>query len=386
MSAGSKIARRVAGVPPSGIRRFFELVQGVEGVISLGVGEPDFVTPWHIREACIYSLERGYTMYTSNYGMPELREELSRSIRRRYGVDYSPETELLVTVGVSEAFDLAIRALVDPGDEVLIPEPCYVSYVPCTVFAGGRPVSVPTGAEDGFRVNAESIEERISERSKVLVLCYPNNPTGATLRRRELEEIADVVVEHDLMVITDELYDRLTYSGRHVAFPSLNGMKERCVYLNGFSKSYAMTGWRIGYAAGSPEVIEAMMKIHQYVMLCAPVMSQMAALEALRRGDSAVESMRREYDRRRRLIVKRLREAGLECFEPEGAFYVFPSVRSSGMSSEEFAERLLKEQKVAVVPGTAFGSSGEGHVRMAYATSLESINEAMDRIERFMRR
>ncbi|NOZ83005.1 MAG: aminotransferase class I/II-fold pyridoxal phosphate-dependent enzyme [Euryarchaeota archaeon] len=386
MNMRGKIAGRVAEVPPSGIRRFFELVQGVEGVISLGVGEPDFVTPWHIREACIYSLEKGYTMYTSNYGMPELREELSRAISRRYGVDYSPENELLVTVGVSEAFDLAIRALVDPGDEVLIPEPCYVSYVPCTVFAGGKPVSVPTSAEEGFRVSAESIEERITERSKVLVLCYPNNPTGATLRRKELEEIAEVVVEHELVVITDELYDRLTYSGKHVAFPSLNGMKEYCVYLNGFSKSYAMTGWRIGYAAGCAEVIEAMMKIHQYAMLCAPVMSQMAALEALRRGDGAVESMRRAYDRRRRLIVKRLREVGLECFEPEGAFYVFPSVRSTGMSSEEFAERLLREQKVAVVPGNAFGSSGEGHVRMAYATSLESINEAMDRIERFLRR
>ncbi|NOZ59596.1 MAG: aminotransferase class I/II-fold pyridoxal phosphate-dependent enzyme [Euryarchaeota archaeon] len=381
-----KLARRVSEVPPSGIRKFFDLVANVEGVISLGVGEPDFITPWHIREACIYSLERGYTMYTSNYGLPELREEIAIATKREYGVEYSPEDEVLVTVGVSEAFDLAIRALVDPGDEVLIPEPTYVAYKPCTIFAGGKPVSVPTSAEEEFKLLPEELEARVTPRSKVLVLNYPNNPTGATMNKRELEAIADVVVEHDLVVISDEIYDRLTYEGKHVPFASLNGMRERCVYLNGFSKSYAMTGWRIGYALGEAEVIEAMMKIHQYAMLCAPIMSQKAALEALRRGSSAVEEMRREYDRRRRFVVRRLREAGLECFEPKGAFYVFPSIASTGMGSEEFAEKLLREQRVAVVPGSAFGEGGEGHVRMAYASSLADLSEAMARIENFLSR
>ncbi|WP_456474761.1 aminotransferase class I/II-fold pyridoxal phosphate-dependent enzyme [Candidatus Pyrohabitans sp.] len=382
----NKIARRVAEVPPSGIRKFFELVLNVEDVISLGVGEPDFITPWHIREACIYSLERGYTMYTSNYGLEELREEIARATRREYGIEYSPEKEVLITVGVSEAFDLAIRALVNPGEEVLIPEPSYVAYKPCTIFAGGSPVSVPTRPEDEFRLLPEELEARITRKSKLLVLGYPNNPTGATMSKRDLEAIADVVVEHDLVVISDEIYDRLTYEGRHVPFASLNGVQERCVYLNGFSKSYAMTGWRIGYAMGSEEVIEAMMKIHQYAMLCAPIMSQKAALEALRRGNNAVEEMKQEYNRRRRLIVKRLREAGLECFEPKGAFYVFPSIVSTGMSSEEFAERLLTQERVAVVPGNVFGEGGEGHVRMAYAASLRDINEAMDRVERFLSR
>jgi len=379
-----KIASRVREVPPSGIRKFFDLVANVEGVISLGVGEPDFVTPWHIREACIYSLERGYTMYTSNYGLPELRQEIALATKRDYGIDYSYEDEVLITVGVSEAFDLAIRALVNPGDEVLIPEPTYVAYKPCTIFAGGKPVSVPTSAEHEFKLLPEQLEERITPKSKVLVLNYPNNPTGATMGRRDLEAIADVVVEHDLIVISDEIYDKLTYEGRHVPFAALNGMRERCVYLNGFSKSYAMTGWRIGYALGEAEVIEAMMKIHQYAMLCAPIMSQKAALEALRRGSGAVEEMRQEYNRRRRYIVRRLREIGLECFEPKGAFYVFPSIASTGMSSEEFAERLLKEQRVAVVPGSAFGEGGEGHVRIAYAASLRDIGEAMSRIEKFV--
>jgi aminotransferase len=381
-----KLATRVSEVPPSGIRKFFDLVANVEGVISLGVGEPDFITPWHIREACIYSLERGYTMYTSNYGLAELRQEIALVTKRDYGVEYSPEDEVLITVGVSEAFDLAIRALVNPGDEVLIPEPTYVAYKPCTIFAGGKPVSIPTRAEEEFKLLPEELEARVTPRSKVLVLNYPNNPTGATMSRRDLEAIADVVVEHDLVVISDEIYDRLTYEGRHVPFAALNGMRERCIYLNGFSKSYAMTGWRIGYALGEPEVIEAMMKIHQYAMLCAPIMSQKAALEALRRGNSAVEEMRREYDRRRRFVVKRLREAGLECFEPKGAFYVFPSIASTGLSSEEFAERLLREQRVAVVPGSAFGEGGEGHVRMAYAASLRDLGEAMSRLERFLSR
>ncbi len=381
-----KLAKRVQEVPPSGIRKFFDLVADVEGVISLGVGEPDFITPWHIREACIYSLERGYTMYTSNYGLAELREAIALATKRRYGIDYSYEDEVLITVGVSEAFDLAIRALVNPGDEVLIPEPTYVAYKPCTIFAGGRAVSVPTSVEEEFRLTPEQLEARITPRSKVLVLNYPNNPTGATMRRRDLEAIADVVVEHDLVVISDEIYDRLTYEEKHVPFASLNGMRERCICLNGFSKSYAMTGWRIGYALGDAEVIEAMMKIHQYAMLCAPIMSQKAALEALRSGNNAVEEMRREYNRRRRFVVKRLREIGLECFEPRGAFYVFPSIASTGMGSEEFAERLLKEQRVAVVPGTAFGEGGEGHVRMAYAASLRDLSEAMSRLEKFLSR
>ncbi len=381
-----KIARRVAEVPPSGIRKFFDLVANVEGVISLGVGEPDFITPWHIREACIYSLERGYTMYTSNYGLPELRQEIAIATKRDYGIDYSPENEVLITVGVSEAFDLAIRALVNPGDEVLIPEPTYVAYKPCTIFAGGVPVSVPTRAEDEFKLLPEQLEARITPKSKVLVLNYPNNPTGATMSKRDLEVIADIVVEHDLVVISDEIYDKLTYDGKHVPFAALNGMRERCIYLNGFSKSYAMTGWRIGYALGEAEVIEAMMKIHQYAMLCAPIMSQKAALEALRRGNNAVKEMREEYNRRRKLIVKRLREIGLECFEPKGAFYVFPSIVSTGMSSEEFAERLLREERVAVVPGNAFGEGGEGHVRMAYAASLRDISEAMSRLEKFLSR
>ncbi len=381
-----KISSRVRSISPSGIRKFFDLVSSMEDVISLGVGEPDFVTPWRIREACIYSLERGYTMYTSNYGLLELREEIAAHLKGEYGLEYDPEQEILVTVGVSEGFDLAIRALVEEGDEVIMPEPCYVSYKPCTVLAGGRPVQVATSVENSFRVRPEMIADKISKDTKALVLNYPNNPTGATLSKRELEGIADVVNEHDLIVISDEVYGKLTYDGRHTSFASLEGMRDRTILLNGFSKAYAMTGWRIGYACGHPKMIEAMMKIHQYAMLCAPITAQMAAIEALRHGEGDVKEMVGRYDRRRRVVVKRLNEMGLACFEPKGAFYAFPSIRSSGLSSEEFAERLLRDGKVAVVPGNAFGNSGEGFVRCSYAASLKELNEAMNRIENFLKK
>lgn len=372
-------------MPPSGIRRFFELVTGIEDVISLGVGEPDFVTPWHIREACVYALEKGYTMYTSNYGLLELREEIAARLQRDYSLSYDPATEILVTVGVSEGFDLAIRALINPGEEVLIHEPSYVSYKPCTIFAGGEPVVVETRVEEEFKLVPEALEEKIGEKTKALVLSYPNNPTGATMSKKELEAIADVVNEHDLVVISDEVYDKLTYEGKPCSFASLDGMQERTVLLNGLSKAYAMTGWRIGYAACNSEVIEAMMKIHQYAMLCAPITSQMAAIEALRNGEREVREMRRQYNERRKLIVKRLNEMSLECFKPKGAFYAFPSIKATSLSSEEFAEKLLKKEKVAVVPGNAFGVCGEGFLRCSYAASLKDIAEAMDRMERFVK-
>ncbi|MEK6977033.1 MAG: aminotransferase class I/II-fold pyridoxal phosphate-dependent enzyme [Candidatus Hydrothermarchaeota archaeon] len=381
-----KISSRARDVPPSGIRKFFELVIGVEDVISLGVGEPDFVTPWHIREACIYSLEKGYTMYTSNYGLLELREALSGALGRDYDLGYDPKGELLVTVGVSEAFDLAVRATIDQGDEVIVPEPSYVAYKPCITFAGGRPLPLPTRREEGFKVIPEELEEMITPRTKALVLSYPNNPTGAVMGRKDLEGVAEVVEEHDLLVISDEVYDKLTYSGRHIPFASLDGMRDRTILLNGFSKAYAMTGLRIGYAAGNREIIEAMMKIHQYTMLCAPITGQVAALEALRHGEREMREMVRQYDQRRRFMVKRLNEIGLRCFEPKGAFYTFPSIEGTGMTSGEFAKALLEEEKVAVVPGDAFGASGEGFVRCAYAASMADIREAMRRIERFVRR
>lgn len=381
-----KVSKRALSVPPSGIRKFFELVMGMEDVISLGVGEPDFVTPWHVREAAIYAIEKGYTMYTSNYGLLELREEVAKRLKKDYGVNYNPNDEILVTVGVSEGFDLAVRATINPGEEVLIPEPSYVAYKPCVIFSGGTPVTIPTSVENEFKLDGDALEKKITEKTKALVLSYPNNPTGATMNRRELEEIADIAVEHDLIIISDEVYDKLTYDGKHTCFASLNGMRDRTVLLNGFSKAYAMTGWRLGYACGSAEVIEAMMKIHQYAMLCAPVVSQMAALEALRHGEREMKEMVSQYNQRRKLIVKRLNEINLPCFEPQGAFYAFPSIRSTGLASEQFAERLLKEEKVAVVPGSAFGESGEGFVRCAYAASLEDINEAMNRMEKCVKR
>ena len=378
-----RVAERVRQMKGSGIREFFDIAQRMEGAISLGVGEPDFVTPWSIREACIFSLEKGYTSYTSNWGLLELREALSDTIYTDTGVYYEPEGELLITTGVSEAFDLSLRALLNPGDEVILHEPSYVSYKPCAIFAGGTPVCVATGVENEFNVRAEQIEERITERTKAVILSYPNNPTGATLNRKDLEEIADVVNEHDLLVISDEVYGRLTYDGTHVCFSSLNGMRDRTILLNGFSKAYAMTGWRLGYAAGNKELIEAMMKIHQYIMLCSPITAQMAAIEALRCEDE-VERMVSEYNRRRRLMVEGLRNIGLECFEPKGAFYTFPSIQNTGLTSEEFAKRLLLEEKVVVIPGSVFGACGEGFVRCSYAVSQYEIKEALERIGRFL--
>jgi aminotransferase len=375
------VAEKVKSIPPSGIRKFFDLVLEMDGVISLGVGEPDFVTPWHIREACIYSLEKGVTSYTSNYGLLELRELISKCYRKDHSVNYDPGNEILITTGVSEAADLAFRAVINPGDEVIIPEPCYVSYKPSVSLAGGKPIPVPTYQENEFRVTADQIEKNITKKTKALVLSYPNNPTGAVMRRKDLEEIADVVNENDLVVISDEVYGKLTYDGSHTCFSTLPGMKERSIILNGFSKSHAMTGLRLGYAAGSETLIAAMTKIHQYAMLCAPVTAQMGGIEALKHGDGEMQKMTREYDRRRRLVVSSLNKMELDCFEPMGAFYAFPSVKSTGLTSGEFAERLLKEQKVAVVPGDVFGECGEGYVRCSYATSREELVEALARIE-----
>nr|QNO57536.1 aromatic-amino-acid aminotransferase 2 [Methanosarcinales archaeon ANME-1 ERB7] len=377
------IADRVSQIEGSGIRKFFDIAQRMEGVISLGVGEPDFVTPWSIREACIFSLEKGYTSYTSNWGLLDLREAISDKIYEESGVFYDPEGGILITTGVSEAFDLALRAIINPGDEVILHEPGYVSYKPCTVFAGGTPVCVATRVEDKFELRAEEVAEKITDKTKAIILSYPNNPTGAALSKKDLEEIADVATEHDLIVISDEIYDKLTYEGEHTCFSSLNGMEERTILLNGFSKAYAMTGWRIGYAAGNKAIIEAMMKIHQYIMLCAPITAQMAAIEALR-CDDETDRMVNEYNMRRRLMVAGLRELGLSCFEPKGAFYTFPSIEDTGLTSEEFAERLLMEEKVVVIPGSVFGDCGEGYIRCSYAVSQYELKEALERMGRFL--
>ncbi|HEY49519.1 MAG TPA: aminotransferase class I/II-fold pyridoxal phosphate-dependent enzyme [Dehalococcoidia bacterium] len=379
-------SQRVEGLSPSGIRRFFDLLAEMEDVISLGVGEPDFATPWHISEAAIAGIGKGYTMYTSNQGMLELRQELARNLHARYGVEYDPKSELLITVGVSEGLDLALRAVIRPRDEVISPEPTYVSYSSCTILAGGVFVPVPTTVENSFKVKAADIEERVTRRTKAILIGYPNNPTGAVMDRADLEEVAGVAERHDLLVISDEIYDRLVYGVKHTCFASIPGMKERTILLGGFSKSYAMTGWRVGYAAGPADIIGAMTKIHQYTMLCAPIMGQMAAIEALRSGDAAARDMVADYDRRRRVMVKGFNSIGLTCFEPRGAFYAFPSVRVTGMASQDFAEDLLVEERVAVVPGSAFGPSGEGYVRCCYATSLEEIREALGRMGRFVKR
>ena len=382
--AGSPLSQRVQQIPPSGIRKFFDLLASMEGVISLGVGEPDFVTPWRLREAAIYSLEKGHTMYTSNYGLPELRQELARHLGRRYGVEYDPERELLITVGVSEALDLALRATVDPGDEVIGPDPGYVAYLACVILSGGVYVPVPATAGNDFKIKASDIQSSITERTKAILLGYPSNPTGAVMSKEELAQVAKVARQHDLMVISDEIYDRLVYGTKHTCFSSLPGMMERTILLGGFSKAYAMTGWRVGYAAAPADVIEAMMKVHQYTMMCAPTMSQMAAIEALKAGEASVVEMVSEYDHRRRIMVKGLNDIGLNCHEPKGAFYAFPSIESTGLSSEEFAERLLFEEKVVVIPGNAFGERGEGYVRCCYATSLDEIEEALQRMGRFV--
>jgi aminotransferase len=380
------ISQRVANISPSGIRKFFDILSTMEGAISLGVGEPDFVTPWHVSEAGIYSIEKGYTMYTSNKGLLELRQELARHLRSRYDVEYDPETEILITVGVSEGLDLAMRSIINPKDEVLSPDPSYVSYGPCTVLAEGVFVPVPTTVESDFKVKAADIEKRVTPRTKAILLGYPNNPTGAVMERDELAEVAEVARRNDLIVVSDEIYDRLVYGVKHTCFASLPRMKERTILLGGFSKAYAMTGWRVGYAAARPEIIEAMTKVHQYTMLCAPIVAQMAATEALRAGDAVVKEMVADYDRRRRVMLKGFNDIGLACFEPRGAFYCFPSVKVTGLSSNEFAEQLLVEEKVAVVPGQAFGESGEGYVRCCYATALSDIEEALRRMGRFVER
>jgi len=380
------ISQKVANLPPSGIRKFFDLLSSMEEVISLGIGEPDFVTPWHIREAATYSLEKGYTMYTSNSGMLELRQELARYLELHYGLGYHPEHEILVTVGSSEGLDLTMRAILNSGDEVIFPDPCYVAYPANIIMAGGVPVPVPTNEENGFVIKASDIEARITKRTKAILMGYPSNPTGAVMSRSESNAIAKLAQKNDLLVVSDELYARLVYDAKHICMSSLPGMKERTILIGGFSKSHAMTGWRIGYVAANTQIVQAMTKIHQYTMLCVSTMAQMAAIEALKNGESEVERMVQEYNGRRRIMIKRLNEIGLSCFEPKGAFYAFPSIKATGMNSEEFAEKLLVEEKVAVVPGSAFGRSGDGFIRCCYATSLSNIEEALEKMGRFVKR
>jgi aminotransferase len=380
------IAEHIKGIPRSGIRDFFEIVQSMDDVISLGIGEPDFATPWHIREAAIFALERGRTGYTSNLGLPRLRRSISDYIQKHFGIRYEPLSEILVSVGVSEAIDLALRALLNQGDEVIYHEPCYVSYAPSIVMAGGVPRAVTTRADEGFVLHAEDLEKAITPRSRVLMLNFPTNPTGAAMDPEELEKIAAVCIKHNLVVLTDEIYCELTYEGRpHHSIATLPGMRERTVLLHGLSKAFAMTGWRIGFACAPAELIEAMMKIHQYSILCAPIMGQDAAIEALEHGEQSVNGMRREYEMRRNFIVSSIRDMGLDCPSPRGAFYVFPKITSTGLSSRDFSMRLLHEKKVAVVPGPAFGSGGEGHVRCSFATALDQIKIAMVRMAEFCR-
>jgi aminotransferase len=373
-------------IQPSGIRKFFDIVSEMKDAISLGVGEPDFDTPWHIREEGIYSLEKGRTFYTSNAGLKELKIEICNYLKRKFEIEYSYEDEVLVTVGGSEAIDIALRAVVNPKDEVIIPQPSYVSYLPCAVLADAVPVIVKLKEEDEFRLTKQQLLDSITEKTKVVILPFPNNPTGAVMRKKDLEEIAQVIIEKDLLVISDEIYSELSYGERHVSIASLPGMKERTILINGFSKSYAMTGWRLGYATGPAEIIKQMLKIHQFAIMCAPTTSQYAAVSALQNGDKDVEQMREAYNQRRRYLVHALREMGMECFEPFGAFYVFPSIKKFGMTSEEFASRLLQEEKVAVVPGTAFGDCGEGFLRISYAYSLEDLKKALERLERFVKK
>ena len=379
------VSKTIVDIKPSGIRKFFDIVATMKDAISLGVGEPDFDTPWRIRDEGIYSLTKGKTHYTSNTGLMELREAISDYLKRKYSLSYDPATEVMVTVGGSEAIDIALRAMLDPGDEVIIPQPSYVSYEPCTILAGGKPVFINLKEENCFRLTAKELEDAITDKTKILILPFPNNPTGAIMEREDIEAIARVVIKHDLFVLTDEIYSELTYKEDHVSIASLPGMKERTVYINGFSKAFAMTGWRLGYACAPANILKQMLKIHQFAIMCAPVTSQHAAIEALKNCDAEVASMKMEYDRRRRFLVHSFREMGLSCFEPFGAFYIFPSIKKFGMSSDEFATALLKEQKVAVVPGTAFGDSGEGFVRISYAYSLKRLKEALSRIEAFMK-
>ena len=380
------LSEKVTGIKPSGIRKFFDIVSEMKDAISLGVGEPDFDTPWHIREEGIYSLERGRTYYTSNAGLKELKEEIAEYQKRRFGLEYNPSGEIYVTVGGSEAIDGALRAMLDEGDEVIIPQPSYVSYEPCVVLADGVPVITELKEEDEFKLKKENLEKVVTDKTKILILPFPNNPTGAIMTEEDLKGIAEVVLKHDLFVISDEIYSELTYGSRHVSIASFPGMKERTIVINGFSKSYAMTGWRLGYACGPKLIIEQMLKIHQFAIMCAPATSQYAAVEALRNGDEGVEYMRDEYDRRRKFLIKALHDMGLKCFEPFGAFYVFPCIKEFGMTSDEFAETLLAEEKLAVVPGTAFGTCGEGFLRISYAYSIEDLKAALERLERFINR
>ena len=378
------IADKCAEIKPSGIRKFFDIVSEMKDAISLGVGEPDFDTPWHIRDEGIYSLEKGRTFYTSNAGLKELKIEICNYLKRKQGITYDYNHEVLVTVGGSEAIDIAMRAMINPGEEVLIPQPSYVSYEPCAILADAKPVIINLKAENEFRLTAQELRDTITDKTKLLVLPFPNNPTGAIMERKDLEEIAEVIIEKDIYVLSDEIYSELTYKGEHVSIASLPGMQERTILINGFSKAYAMTGWRLGYACGPREIIGQMTKIHQFAIMCAPTTSQYAAVEALKNGDEDVKEMRTAYNQRRRFLMNAFKEMGLECFEPYGAFYVFPCIKEFGMTSDEFATRFLEEEKVAVVPGTAFGDSGEGFLRISYAYSLENLKAAIGRLERFV--
>ena len=378
------LSDKIVSIEPSGIRKFFDIVNEMKDAISLGVGEPDFDTPWHIREEGIYSLERGRTFYTSNAGLKELKEEIAAYLDRRFDLPYDPGHEIVVTIGGSEAIDAAFRAMLNPGDEVLLPQPSYVSYEPCIVLADGVPVPIALREEDGFKLTKELLLGAITDKTKILVMPFPNNPTGAIMTKEDLEEIVDVIIEKDLFVISDEIYSELTYGSNHVSIASFPGMKERTIVINGFSKSYAMTGWRLGYACGPRVIMEQILKIHQYAIMCAPTTSQYAAVSALKKGDADVERMRTAYNQRRNYLMRRFDKMGLQCFEPFGAFYVFPSIKEFGLTSEEFATRLLQQEKVAVVPGTAFGMSGEGYVRISYAYSIEDLKEALERVEHFI--
>ena len=378
------LADKVVEIKPSGIRKFFDIVSEMKDAISLGVGEPDFDTPWHIRDEGIYSLEKGRTFYTSNAGLKELKVEICNYMKRKQNIEYNYKDEVIVTVGGSEAIDIALRAMLNPGEEVIIPQPCYVSYEPCTILAGGVPVIIDLKAENEFRLTAEELEAAITDKTKCLILAFPNNPTGAIMTKEDLEKIAKVIIEKDIIVISDEIYAELTYGREHVSIASLPGMQERTILINGFSKAYAMTGWRLGYACGPANIIGQMTKIHQFAIMCAPTTSQYAAVEALKNGDEDVQEMREAYNQRRRYLVNAFREMGLECFEPFGAFYVFPCIKEFGMTSDEFATRFLEEEKVAAVPGTAFGDSGEGFLRISYAYSLDNLKIAMERFKRFV--
>lgn len=380
------LSDKIQTIKPSGIRKFFDIVSEMKDAISLGVGEPDFETPWHIRDEGIYALEKGRTFYTSNAGLKDLRAEIGNYLSRTQGINYDPQSEILVTVGGSEAIDIGLRAIINAGDEVIIPQPSYVSYEPCAVLAGATPVIINLKAENEFRLTAEELEEAITDKTKILILPYPNNPTGAIMGREDLEKIAKVVIEKDILVMSDEIYSALTYKGEHVSIAGIEGMKERTILINGFSKAYAMTGWRLGYACGPKEIIKQMTKIHQFAIMCAPTVSQYAAVEALKHGDEDVKKMRQAYNQRRRFLMNAFREMNLECFEPYGAFYVFPCIKEFGMTSEEFATRFLEEEHVAAVPGTAFGESGEGFLRISYAYSLPTLKTAMERLNHFVNR